>query len=431
MAGRTSFPVAVLTTMALIATSVAGSAPTTAPGIAPATAPATRPIGAELASGTISLKAPDVMPAGLPVVVTLTVKNTGKTEWQLWNGSGVGGFVVVLAGDDKKEFERPGPENVGLGGGSLFGSGGQVKPGETMAIPLAVDPLPPGRYTIKRVRRDQTVYFRGDDDGRATVDWPALAADVDRVLVVKDDPALAAAWGQDVLKKFRAEDPTAHWLAFKYRVPAIVDVLNKELASNDIEVALPAIREMSGWPDHPPAVGRAIGRHVRALLAEEPVRGYMLSGLTNAAVGDGTDTSLEAMLAVLADPRFAKEPQQWFDFLDMFRQPAASEALRRYLADPRAAVRYAAAIRLARRQDPSAVPVLLAILRELEEKHNGKEVTQATGDDPLQQVLYCLTEFPRDARVIEAVHAAAKSPDEAERKAAEFPMERLKYWETH
>ena len=338
----------------------------------------------------------------------------------------------MLAGADGKDIDRPCTNESQIASNNLFGGDhGELKPGQAADIPAVIDPLPPGRYTLKRVRRDETVYYLGGDNGRATLDWPALAADVNRPLVVKDDPALAAALGQEVLKKFRADDPTAQFLVYRYRVPAVMDALNKDLESNDLEVVMPAINFMCGWPDHPPAVGRAIARQTRVILAKELSSEDFARELMNSAQQDGTDPSLDAVMAVLAHPYFARQAERWVGYLDGFKQPAAVEVAHRYLTDPRLAVRYEAATHLARRQDPAAVPVLLAILKDLEEKHNAKELTAVTGVDPLQQVLYGLSEFPKDPRVIEAVRAAAKSPDEAMRKAAATPMERLKYWETH
>jgi len=47
-------------------------------------------------------------------------------------------------------------------------------------------------------------------------------------------------------------------------------------------------------------------------------------------------------------------------------------------------------------------------------------------------ILYAISDhLHNDPRVKEAIRAAAASPDEATRKAAELPMERLKYFEAH
>lgn len=301
--------------------------------------------------------------AGQPVLLTLTVRNTGPDRFGYWCGGPgryppANRFVAVFV-DPAGRQRRSRLSN----GQYVEGSGGDIPiaPGEAVTFPAAAEPLPPGKWTLASVAGEQRGYVVGP--GKAmTVTWPATEASPRLPLDVRDDPKAAAAFAEDLLRRVRREEPFARHVATEFEIPAVIDATVRDLGSDDADAAARAAKALFQLDPLPAGLGAVIKRCMTKRLATDAPGD--LGYLTALAEREGSDDALDAVLAfVNARGDFPGEGDRRYrlQYLFGFTQPRAADALRAALKDPRLA--FTAAVGLSGRHDPAALPVLLDVAR--------------------------------------------------------------------
>jgi hypothetical protein len=177
-------------------------------------------------------------PAEAPVILLLTVRNTGKVPIIYWCGApgeypDASDYSAYLrhVGDRSSEAAVP------LSDGQYTGtsaSSRQIAPGKSLTFPAALPPLHVGAYLI---------WVEGEAEGRhendhlKVVQWPATLTGRDFTLRIRADAALAAHRDELMIKRVRANDHFAHFLSRKYPRKAVREALVKDLDGADAVVA--------------------------------------------------------------------------------------------------------------------------------------------------------------------------------------------------
>jgi hypothetical protein len=344
--------------------------------------------------------------AGLPVILRLSVTNTGRVPFHYWCGGPdryppAGEFVATVEGTDGEAREVPlSNGQYTQGSGSLV----WVEPGQTVWLPATIDSLPPGRYTIRTVRCEEQGYFPVPN-GPMKVTWPTVASAVGLTVKVRKDPTRYDQIVAELLARTRANDPFAQHVATEFRVAQVIKAMMADLGSDD-QAAGTAARVLFMLRDpKPDGLGDTLKRAVvRRLRADESDRD-VLSLLSSLAEQEGSDASLDSVLAIVLEPGAVERSRYVLQDLFNFKQARATEALRKFVAHPDSGVRFTAAVGLSKRRDPAAVPVLVAASRE-------------PGHPDRTHAFYRLEDYPDDPRAVAAIEAGARDPDEAVRRSA-------------
>ncbi len=189
----------------------------------------------------LTAQADPVQPAGLPVIVHLTVKNTGGEPFEYTSGGpgrypGAQLFSATLKSASGRGYRSqlwwdaspvypytstnmPPGDRIELYNGQYWSAlaaciSVPINPGDTVDVPLALSPLPPGRYTLTFDSKE--VIFA--PPGKRVVEWPGMAAAPISVVVVRD-PVLAQAEADALRQRARANEPFARSVCSYFSIP--------------------------------------------------------------------------------------------------------------------------------------------------------------------------------------------------------------------
>ena len=197
-------------------------------------------------AASLSAAADPVQPAHRPVLICLTVHNTGKVPLQFW-WSGWADYpdAALFSVEAKSVDGRIEVRSLRLLNRPESDVGAvrtrQVLPGKSITFPAAFIGLPPRKYTLR---------FFGDARNDLASSWPATYTTDDLVVDIRDDDKTAASCDQKMLARVRADDGFAQFISANYPSKAVRAALLKDLAGDDV---IAAERAMDGlWPDDPP-----------------------------------------------------------------------------------------------------------------------------------------------------------------------------------
>jgi HEAT repeat protein len=381
----------------------------TAPG--PARPEATPPCTLE--SGGASTQ-----PAGLPVSFDVTITNTGRDSFYYWCGGPADypqadHFLAELASVDAGGKPRPvecfnGQFEMGSG------MGREIKPGASINVPLVIGPLAVGQYDIAFQSRQET---STDMTGNKTISWPAAQAMPLRVTIV-EDAKLAAATRNSWVQRILGGEPLAGRMAIQFKTPEVIAKLVPALNANSDRAARNAADVLSDVEpaDLPPGTDTAVASAIESGLqpranatSAEP---GLLIYLSMVAGNIGSDTALVAVAKLThAENVVAEARWRAVQNLARFHQPQAQQELEALAKDKNQEVRSAAAIALAERQDPAAIPVLLDLI--------------AAGPQFRAYQVEALGNFPNDPRAVAAIENATKDSDDLTRDFAQRAWQKV------
>jgi RNA polymerase sigma factor (sigma-70 family) len=349
----------------------------------------------EFPDATIDLKADATQPAGVPVLVTVTLRNTGKKPLTYWCG-GPGRYpglfnTLVSIVDDKNNESI----SVLTNGQYMQGSGilESIPPGESATFPAMLQWVRAGKYTIRV------------GDGK-----PAR-------VTVKDDPELLKRWKEDLLKRVRQGEPIAQHVARAALSSALGEALLEDLLSEDEKHAEQAAFTLVMADTLPPKIDAVLRKAMTKQLAELNRRQVQNTGavvyIAMMAGKIATDDALEAVLELARSDVRGETRCQAVGCLGSFKQPKAHKALAGFLKDEDERVRLRSAQMLAERKDASALPVLLAIAGNAQSEWR-------------RETLRSLLFFPRDPRVEPTLRQLQQDANESVRAEAVRILEELK-----
>jgi hypothetical protein len=349
----------------------------------------------EFPDATIDLKADATQPAGVPVLVTVTLTNMSKKPLTYWCG-GPGRYpglfnTLVSIVDDKGNEST----SVLTNGQYMMGSGivETIAPGQSVTFPASLQWVRTGTYTIKV------------GDGK-----PAR-------VTIKDDPALFKQRKEDLLKKIRQGEPFAQHVARAAIEGALKQALLEDLLSEDEKHAEQSALTLVMADTLPPKTDAVLRRAMTKQLAELNKRQMRNTGaviyIAMMAGKIGTDDALEAVLELARSDLGGETRSQAVGCLGSFKQGKAHKALGEYLKDQDERVRLRAAQVLAQRKDAAALPVLLAIAGNAQSQWR-------------RETLRSLLSFPNDPRVEPALRQLQQDADESLREEVGRVLEELK-----
>jgi hypothetical protein len=351
---------------------------------------------------TVAIRTESIQPAGAPILLTLSVTNSGDKPYYYhsWGPSylSAGPFLAVITDNSGKvrEAQMSNDHGRGLESGGVF----KLLHGQTMDVPVCVDPLDPGSYKIE-VRESKSA------EGALIVKTGQRTS-----IVVKNDRELAKKWNADLLARIRKGEPFAQYVAGMYATRPLIDLLVQELLSNDSRIVgraalvLLRVREL---PDSSPAViSKAIDNHL-AEVKQQGSSNAFLENLAALAAKVGTDDALEVVISLVRNQQ-VRGSAVWA--LGAFKQEKAIRELHRFLQDENEEFQFRAAQRLSERKDGEALEVLLMVA------HDPKNPWRA-------YAVKSLSNYPDDLRVEPAIKSRLDDPDGFVRHSAESALRQL------
>lgn len=375
-------------------------------------------------SAALAVQGEAMQPAGFPILLTLTLTNTGDKALTYWCGGpdtypGAEHFSVNAVGKDGKLIPLSAslmPASYEASTGDIYngqyseGSGmyRDIRPGMTITVPFAISPLPPGEYVL---------HFHSQWEGPPKPGSQARPGnDILRILV-KQDGALRAAREQALLARVRHGEPFAENVVTHYNLQPVIEQLLPDLASDDADMICHAAATLLGVTKLPAGASAQISRGVQKHLHDthgNVTGGEPLFFLTALAPEAQSPETLEAMVSLVHSNWFPELRWRATQSLGQFHQARARTEMHTLLADPQSAVRGAAAVALAQRHDTAALPVLLALAR----KHD-----LYTDWNPIYSAL---AHFPKNTQAAVAIRAVARSTDTATRWQAQDAQRQLR-----
>ncbi|MGA2498213.1 MAG: hypothetical protein ABSH20_10755, partial [Tepidisphaeraceae bacterium] len=143
---------------------------------------------------TLTVKVQQRQVVGVPILLELTVKNTGTRAITYWCGGpdiypGAHPFEAIIV-DERGQEQRMELSNGQYVKGS--GQGRTIETDTVMTFPAAMAGLPAGKYTLRSVV--------GESDRDA---WPEMEAKVEQKLEVRVDPDAQRTFGEELLGRVR------------------------------------------------------------------------------------------------------------------------------------------------------------------------------------------------------------------------------------
>jgi hypothetical protein len=227
-------------------------------------------------TASLEVIANPIQPSGAPILLTVTVKNTGSVPISYW-WCGPGGYPDT---EDFSAMVTPldpwqASGYMALSNGQYFqatfnsppsgGSGRlvEVSPGRSVSFPAAIVPVPCGVYRIS-VAGHANIRV---NHGQALTTWPVTKSAKRVTVEIRDDAGLAAARDTQVLAGVRANDPFAKHVASNWPRMRVREALIEDLMGDNIVQADCAAEGLWGNEEAPPAdapiVTRAILKHLK------------------------------------------------------------------------------------------------------------------------------------------------------------------------
>lgn len=328
------------TGLTLIAAALWAIAPSAsaAPG---ATQPSTR------LSGRLAIIADGASLAGRAVLLKATVTNTGDAPFYFWCGGpdrypDAGKFVVILTDSAGNSHHV-----VATNGQYVRGSGIDypIAPGASVAVPLAIAPLPAGVWTLRLASEEEKWVDLSDQAGHVT--WPKMPETAPLSITVTVDAAATAIWDQKLLGQLRDGNPFARHVATQYCSQLVEGSVLADLVADDAKVAFKAEETLFDMRRLPPGAGKAIQTAIYKQLHRPRFEAdqNLLACLVELAGRSPTDDMLESVLSVAhskIDFPANELRMHAVSALRYFPQERAAEELSAFLHDQSERVRNAA-----------------------------------------------------------------------------------------
>ncbi len=351
-------------------------------------------VGDEQTDFLRDVRAESAQPADAPILITVTLTNSGNKSITYWCG-GPGNYPDAASYKARVTDSQGKVREVRLSNGQAqAGSGAyeEIKPGQTVVMPAALAPLPPGRYTIQ-VGRGKSAQ-----------------------VMVKRDPQLARKRDQDILKRIRKGEPFAQHVAAEYPNKAVGQALFQDLLSEDRQIAFHAaftLVDSREIPDNSVAIIRQAMQKQLDLEAKRRSRNTeVLIYLAFLAAKVGSEEAMAPVLALAGSDFDGETRQRAVEALGAFKNPRATQELHGFLKDKERRVRFGAARVLADRKDPAALEVLLAVAADREDQWR-------------PYAFQALAKFPNDPRVEPAIKRGLEDPSAFVRAAAKRALQSL------
>jgi hypothetical protein len=212
---------------------------------------------------SLTIQGDPVQSVGAPVVLNLLIRNTGAARMSYWCcGPGeypdASDFVAMVA----RVGDQGLPQRIVLTNGQQPGASGramEVGPRRSVEFPVTIGLLLPGSYRI--------TVFGARIDSASVVTWPATSTKKAFEVEVRHDNDLAASRDAQIIKRVRANDPFARYLAATWPRRAVREALVADVTGDDVVAADRAADGL--WGDAEPAmvdgplVARLILKHLQ------------------------------------------------------------------------------------------------------------------------------------------------------------------------
>jgi hypothetical protein len=347
-------------------------------------------------SATLSIAAESIQPSGVPIVITLTIKNTGPVPIAYWCG-GPGeypdakDYCAKLRSIDGAES---GSNVMRLFNGQQSDGAGRIHPiavGEVAQMPAVLEALPIGKYQVIAGCR---AYGHFEDNTLRKVEWPAQLTVQPVEIEIRDDGALRDQRDQQLLSRVRAADPFSHWLAATYPRPAVHTALSEDLMSANVIVAE---RAMDGlWGANAPSetdaplVLKAIQTHLKP--PPDGIDYAMMGRLLSAASHNPSPDAQELVMKATAARPDGRVHELAVRTLEKMRFP---EAPRRRPPTPPPPEQY----------DQDAIAALI-------------KLSQSQSANERQLAYLLLTNYPKSTQAVEAIKAGTHDLNPSARASA-------------
>jgi HEAT repeat protein len=372
---------------------------------------ATLCLGQEFTSdnSSTSVQTEPVQWADAPLIFELTITNKSRQIIRYWNG-GPGMYPnakFIPASMTNLQSKKSVPvclENWQYEVGS--GRMREIRPGESVNLPAAMPPLPPGKYSFSI-------------NGSAPVE-----------ISLEQGLAVEEAYENLVVAHLSQREPFFQRLASHYGNVRVDQVLIKNLLSDDVKVALTSAEALNSYEKMPAKTdvifNQALNKNI-AVAQKNPNDSYdrreLLAYLGMALAKCKTDFALKSVISLshstaidkYADLSGQGNQLRRIAILDLgqFPQPSALDELRGFLKDPDQMVQDAAIECLAAKKDPMALALLITIAQT--PKRSYRSVS-----------LNLLANFyPQDKRVRPILEKAATDPDHSIRFMAKDALKTL------
>jgi HEAT repeat protein len=352
--------------------------------------------GGTVPSATLSIAAEHIQPTDMPIVIILTIKNTGPVPIAYWCG-GPGeypdakDYCAKLRSIDGAES---GSNVMRLFNGQQSDGAGRLHPiaaGEVARMPAVLEPLPIGKYQVIAGCR---AYGHVEHSTLRTIEWPAQLTVQPVEIEIRDDPTLRDQRDKQLLSSVRAADPFSHWVAADYPRRAVHAALSEDLMSPNVIVAERAMDGLwgAGAPSETdaPLVLKAIQTHLKP-----PADGIdygMMGRLLSAASHDPSPAAQEMVVKATAARPDGKVHELAVRTLEKMRSPVTA---RRWPPTPPPQDQY----------DQDAITALIKLL-------GSQSVSER------QLACRLLAAYPKSPQAADALVAAAKDVDPSVRSAA-------------
>jgi hypothetical protein len=342
----------------------------------------------QVPAATLDVSADAVQPAGAPVLLTLTVHNTGHEPISYWWGGpgdypNAGEYLasVSVAGEAKPFLQ------IALSNGQKTDGAGRtrdVPAGHSVSFPAALTPLPAGRYSIS---------VAGQPDGRIEngvvrfLTWPETLSRQLVTVEIREDEKLAAARDGQTIAKVRTDDPFAKHIASTWSTKAIKDALVADLMGDNIAKADRAADGL--WGDKEPTsvdapiVAKAIIKHLKPGEDECDV-GLMAKLLDGISPLESLELQ-NAVARLLVSRPDGRVRRAALSVLNLPLKPKTSETARQ-------------TVEQTDQHDPAALQSLLQL---------------ATSMDPVQRKIgyQLLGDYPENPKAAQAIRAGIQDTD--------------------
>jgi hypothetical protein len=355
--------------------------------------------GRDIAELSVAVQADSTQPAGLPILLTLTVTNTGDKPYLYWAPGRSyppgDSFLAVITDDSGNVREaQMNNDRGGPGSGGIF----ELLHGQSINIPVCIGPIAPGSYKI------EVKYGNG-------ISGAVMKMDQAYRVVVKNDPDLAKRREEDLVARIRKGEGFAQYIAGNYPNKSLTDLLLQELLSDDsknVEHAASAFLRVRKLPESSAKViKKAVDNHLSATKGQASQDTQIPRLLAVLAAKVGTDEALEPVISLA---RTKPVSEGVVLALAGFKQEKATQELRRFLEDESDSLQFRAAQGLSGRKDPKALEVLLTVA------HDPKSRWRMYSFD-------ALLNYPNDPRVEDAIKSGLDYSNA--RDSAEFALRKL------
>jgi hypothetical protein len=391
---------------------------------------------------SLSIQADPVQPAGLPILLHLSITNTGSDplSYYAFNFAPIPAsypdarLFTVTVTDSQGRITRIGPRTIVVSAGKglrvqqqdtpyeicngqtlYFAFSGHIfslQQGQSLTVPIALSALPPGSYTFSAESSEQADVA----EGIRYVTWPMMQTLQPAPVAIAENPSLSRLRLADFLDGTLHQDMSALADVSEFKVQPVVDVLVSDLTSPDLAVALSAAKAINLLRPVPDNIGESVYQSVTMNLdPDEPLGNFellrQLVTLSRSLKGDKRLQTIEMVALSRKDPILRCDAIKMLKSDKPEQQERIGSDLHRLLTDPDSNVRGAAAVMLANRHDPIALPILLSLIHL---------------PNPYQNFLYtALAKFPNDPSVESAIRTGLKDTDDWSRPQAQEALDML------